>query len=335
MTDATPASQTPLATAAPQPTRRAIQEDMRMAETGLTAHEADDAMKFKALKHEIKELKHELEEEMGNCSNGFNDLAGLAALGLMWDRNRDHGYRDEGCRSGERDLLLSNQIADGNRGVTNDVNNMATLLHEVGNHNSVMSTIQSGNAAIQQDVLEGKRTVSEQSLFLQGEICRIKEGQADISRDVLKADAATADRICSLGRELDAVDRAQADRVYSLDRHTTDHFYALSRAIDGVDRHQSDRLYALDNALGDRLCGIEKTQLRDTAALSRQMQECCCEIKMEGMQNTQRVLDEIRCNREKELENKLLALAGELSQKNQTADIVNYLIKSGVVPTAA
>ena len=302
--------------------RNTKEEGVRMGDT-LAAHEAQDAMAFKEMKHHFRELKTELEETMGNCNN--SDWEGLAALSLIWDRNRG-GYGDCGGNglAGIRDLQLAQQINDGNRGVTNDITAMSTQLHDQGNFNNLNTTILTTQNALSSLISAGQLQTSEQSLYLRGEIGNLRAGQDDISRDILKSNT------------------DMADRFHAVDINGSERTFALSREIDAVDRHQIERsngierlIEATTRATGDRLCGIEKTQIMDKADLSRQMQECCCELKMEGMQNTQRLLDEMRCYREKDMEKEILTLRGELSQNRQTADIIKYLVAAGVVPAAA
>jgi predicted transcriptional regulator len=251
-------------------------EEETPMDADFAAHEAMDAMTFKGIKHQMREIKHELEEEMGNCNNGFDSLAGLAALGLMWDRNR--GYGDGyGVADGIRDLQLSQQINDSARGVTNDITSMSTQLHDQGNFNNLNTTILTTQNALSNLINASQLQTSEQSLYLRGEMGNLRTGQ------------------------------------------------------DAIDQHIS----ATSMRLGDKICEVEKTQLRDYAALSRQMSECCCELKTEGMANTQRMLDEIRCYREKDLEKEILTLRGAVSQRDQTAALVAYLASAGIVPAVA
>lgn len=63
----------------------------------------------------------------------------------------------------------------------------------------------------------------------------------------------------------------------------------------------------------------------ETAAIRAQLAECCCDLKTQGMENTQRILDKMSCNEIQALRDRLEDTRLQLSQCGQNATLINAL----------
>lgn len=79
-------------------------------------------------------------------------------------------------------------------------------------------------------------------------------------------------------------------------------------------------------------CGTQKEVLQNrydnalqTQTLSAQMAQCCCDLRAEGLSNTQRILDKLCENEINQLRTDLQSAQLQISQISQTSNIVNAL----------
>lgn len=90
---------------------------------------------------------------------------------------------------------------------------------------------------------------------------------------------------------------------------------------------QENRFNCSQNA-----CNTQKEILQNrydnalqTNTLQSQMQNCCCDLKAEGLANTQKILDKLCENEIAQLRTDLQAAQLQISQLSQTANITNTL----------
>lgn len=79
-------------------------------------------------------------------------------------------------------------------------------------------------------------------------------------------------------------------------------------------------------------CGTQKEVLQNrydnalqTQTLSAQMAQCCCDLRAEGLANTQRILDKMCENEINQLRTDLQSAQLQISQISQTSNIVNAI----------
>lgn len=86
-------------------------------------------------------------------------------------------------------------------------------------------------------------------------------------------------------------------------------------------------------------CNTQKEVLQNrydnalqTQTLSAQMASCCCDLRAEGLANTQRILDKLCENEINQLRTDLQSAQLQISQVSQTANIINALQPKTPIP---
>lgn len=135
-----------------------------------------------------------------------------------------------------------------------------------------------------------------------------------IKRDIFNTNQNISNTACQTQRDV-------LENRYSLGAQVQNNRYDLGSQI------QENRFNCSQNA-----CATQKEILQNrydnalqTNTLQSQMQNCCCDLKAEGLANTQKILDKMCENEISQLRTDLQAAQLQISQLSQTANITNTL----------
>lgn len=211
----------------------------------------------------------------------------------------DYNYRDrDSCAN---DMVLLNAVSDSSQHLHNNI---------ADGSRAEIKEIADTSRAILKDSADNSRfvgkEVSDASRFLAGEICStshdVQEEVCDSTRDVIKeinsrsdAERATAER---LGFSIkDEVERWGYRGVKSTDEASIrsqisfkEQLLELEKAKQVLERQAADNRYTIERQAAENACAIKLLQEKSlletlrhadklAADASRQMAECCCELK--------------------------------------------------------
>lgn len=146
-----------------------------------------------------------------------------------------------------------------------------------------------------------------------------------IKRDIFNTNQNVSNTACQTQRDV-------LENRYSLGSQVQGNKYDLGAQIqnnryDLGSQIQENRFNCSQNA-----CATQKEILQNrydnalqTNTLQSQMQSCCCDLKAEGLANTQKILDKLCENEIAQLRTDLQSAQLQISQLSQTANITNTL----------
>lgn len=109
-------------------------------------------------------------------------------------------------------------------------------------------------------------------------------------------------------------------------------FLAFSGGFGGFGANGNGGLAQVERDVLTTSCNTQKEVLQNrydnalqTQTLSAQMADCCCNLRAEGLANTQKILDKLCENEINALRTELQSAQLQISQISQTSNIVNAL----------
>lgn len=110
-------------------------------------------------------------------------------------------------------------------------------------------------------------------------------------------------------------------------------FLAFSGGFgNGFGNNTTNGLSQIERDVLTTSCGTQKEVLQNrydnalqTQTLSAQMSNCCCDLRAEGLANTQKILDKLCENEINQLRTDLQSAQLQISQLSQTSNIINAI----------